>query len=156
MAICIVMPKAGNSVETCIMGKWNKELGEKVEVGDLLFDYETDKSSFEYRAENAGYLIKTLAEEGDDVPVLEPVCYLGEQGEQVSVETAAAPPKKESAPAEAAAPAKVEKSASAELPASVKAIVMPKAGNSVETCIMGAWAKEEGEKISVGDVRRYR
>ena len=86
MANVIVMPKAGITVETCIMGDWEKRVGDKIEKDDIIFSYETDKSVFEYRAvdKDAGILLATMVQSGDDVPVLEPVCVVGEAGEDVS------------------------------------------------------------------------
>lgn len=84
MATCVVMPKAGVSVETCIMGEWVKKPGDKIAKNDVVFTYETDKSVFEYRAEEDGVLLHVLVSEGDDVPVMEPVCYIGKEGEDIS------------------------------------------------------------------------
>lgn len=84
MASCIVMPKAGVTVETCIMGAWEKKIGDPIKNGDLVFSYETDKSVFEYRAVEDGTLLAIFAEEGDDVPVLTPVCVIGTPGEDIS------------------------------------------------------------------------
>ena len=61
-----------------------KKVGDKVEVGDVLFSYETDKAAFEEEAKDAGILLAILAEEGDDVPCLENVAVLGEEGEDIS------------------------------------------------------------------------
>ena len=84
MASCIVMPKAGVTVETCIMGEWVKKIGDSIAENDLVFTYETDKSSFEYRAVESGTLLATFVEEGEDVPVLVPVCVIGIPGEDIS------------------------------------------------------------------------
>ena len=55
-----------------------------VAVKDILFSYETDKSSFDEEAAVAGTLLETFAEDGDDVPCLNPVCIIGEPGEDIS------------------------------------------------------------------------
>ena len=52
MATTIIMPKQGQSVESCILTEWFKQKGEKVQKGDLLFAYETDKASFEEESYN--------------------------------------------------------------------------------------------------------
>ena len=49
MAVPVIMPKQGQSVESCIITKWHKKIGDRVEAGDVLFSYETDKASFEER-----------------------------------------------------------------------------------------------------------
>ena len=95
MATPIIMPRQGQSVESCIITAWNKKVGDTVEVGDILFSYETDKSSFDEAASVAGKILAIFREEGDDVPCLENVCVIGQDGEDVS----AFAPKSESAPA---------------------------------------------------------
>ncbi|MBS0010533.1 MAG: 2-oxo acid dehydrogenase subunit E2 [Bacteroidales bacterium] len=79
MAIQIKMPRQGQSVESCILTKLYVEEGTEVREGDLLFAYETDKASFEYESEQDGMLLKWLFREGDEVPVLETVCIVGDE-----------------------------------------------------------------------------
>jgi pyruvate dehydrogenase E2 component (dihydrolipoamide acetyltransferase) len=79
------MPRQGQSVESCLIGKWHKRVGETVAVGDVLFTYETDKATFDETAKTAGTLLAIFYEEGDDVPCLEPVCVIGEPGESYTV-----------------------------------------------------------------------
>jgi pyruvate dehydrogenase E2 component (dihydrolipoamide acetyltransferase) len=84
MAKAVVMPKAGITVETCVIGEWRKKPGDKVAVGDILFDYETDKASFECESTAEGTLLEVFFENGDEVPVLVNVCAVGAPGEDVS------------------------------------------------------------------------
>jgi len=84
MAVLVIMPRQGQSVESCIISKWHKSIGEKVEIGDLLFSYETDKAAFDEEAKAAGTLLYIFFKEGDDVPVLQNVCIIGEAGENIS------------------------------------------------------------------------
>lgn len=72
------------SVESCIITQWHKNKGDNVEVGDILFTYETDKATFEEETPHAGVLLEVFFEEGDDVPVLTNVCVIGEEGEDGS------------------------------------------------------------------------
>ena len=58
MANGVLMPKAGITVESCIIGKWRKAVGDRVAVGDILFDYETDKASFECESTAEGELLE--------------------------------------------------------------------------------------------------
>lgn len=84
MATSVILPKQGQSVESCIITEWYKKKGEKVEKGDLLFAYETDKSSFEEEAREEGVLLEVFYAEGDEVPVLTEVALIGKAGEKVS------------------------------------------------------------------------
>ena len=75
------MPKAGITVESCILTKWNVKVGDTVKEGDVMFSYETDKSSFDYQAEIAGEVLALFCEEGDEVPVLSNVAAIGAKGD---------------------------------------------------------------------------
>ncbi len=124
MATAVIMPRQGQSVESCIITEWAKKKGDTVAVGDVLFSYETDKSSFDEKSEVAGTLLEVFATEGDDVPCLEVVCIIGDAGEDIS----ALIPKRDEAPAPAvpaaeAAPAPVEeKKEAAPAPAEAPAV----------------------------------
>ena len=75
----VIMPKAGVTVESCIIGEFFKNVGDFVKVGDILFTYETEKASFECESTATGKLVQILYEEGDNVPCLNPVCYIDPQ-----------------------------------------------------------------------------
>ncbi len=114
MATPVIMPRQGQSVESCIIAKWHKKKGDQVNVGDLLFSYETDKAAFDEEATVAGTLLDVFFEEGDDVECLLNVCVIGEPGEDTSQfrpdgagESAPAEAAEEAAPAAAAAVAAV-------------------------------------------------
>lgn len=84
MAEPVIMPRQGQSVETCIITEWAKKPGDTVAQGDILFSYETDKASFEEEAQTAGVLLEIFFQEGDEVPVLTNVAVIGEKGEDFS------------------------------------------------------------------------
>lgn len=84
MAKPIIMPKQGQSVESCIITEWFKKKGDPVSPGDPLFSYETDKASFQEDATDEGVLLEVLCQEGDEVPVLANVAIIGQAGEDIS------------------------------------------------------------------------
>ncbi len=77
----MIMPKAGITVESCIIGQWLKQVGDSVAIGDILFTYETDKASFECESTAEGELLAVFFAEGEEVPCLENVCAVGPHGE---------------------------------------------------------------------------
>ena len=83
MATPIIMPRQGQSVESCVIGTWHKHEGDKVAVGDTLFTYETDKATFEEKAKVEGVLLALFFEEGDEVECLKNVCVIGTEGESI-------------------------------------------------------------------------
>lgn len=152
MANPVLMPKQGITVESCILTKWNVKVGDTVKKGDVLFSFETDKSSIDFVSEVEGEVLATFFNEGDEVPVLTNVMVVGNKGEDVSAfapNGAAAPAAEEvkSAPAAASAPAaKV-------IPADIKAtpVTMPKSGITVESCILTKWSVKVGDVVKKGD-----
>lgn len=84
MAAPILMPRQGQSVESCIISEWFVKKGDTVKEGDKLFSYETDKAVFEEEAKESGVVLDIFFTEGDDVPVLSIVGVIGEAGEDYS------------------------------------------------------------------------
>ena len=116
MATPVIMPRQGQSVESCIISKWNIKVGDQVKVGDMLFTYETDKATFDEESKLEGTVLAIFFEEGDDVPCLLNVCVIGNPGE--SFEEFNPNAGSEAAPAEEAAPAKEDAPAAAVVAAS--------------------------------------
>jgi pyruvate dehydrogenase E2 component (dihydrolipoamide acetyltransferase) len=104
MATSVIMPRQGQSVESCILSKWHKQPGDPVKTGDLLFSYETDKASFDEEAKADGVLIVVLAEENDDVPCLAEVCRIGTAEEFAAGDGGASEPVPEAGPVLEAGP----------------------------------------------------
>ncbi len=147
MAVAVIMPRQGNTVESCIITEWKKKVGDTVAVGDILFAYETDKAAFECEAETAGTLLKVLFEEGDDVPVLENVCVIGNPGEDPDAALSGAPAAPTAGPAAPAAAA----AASAAAAGDCQPVIMPRQGNTVESCVITEFFKAVGDQVNVGD-----
>ena len=84
MATAVIMPKQGQSVESCILTEMKKKKGDAVTVGDVLFSYETDKASFEEVAQVTGTILEIFFAEGDEIPVLTNVLVIGSPGESIT------------------------------------------------------------------------
>lgn len=134
MANGVLMPKAGITVESCIIGKWKKSVGDHIAMGDILFDYETDKASFECESTAEGELLEIFFQDGDEVPCLVNVCAIGAKGEDCSaLRPDGAAPASQAAPAAAAAPAASAAPAAPAAPVISGAPVSPRARKLAET-----------------------
>ena len=111
MATRIVLPDAGQTTDELLMMKWHVQVGDAVEVGDILADIETDKAVAELEAYVAGQVLALAAAEGDTVTTGQTLLWIGDPGEEtgeeppveaavVPADSATAP---ELAPADAAA-----------------------------------------------------
>lgn len=84
MAAEILMPRQGQSVESCIIIEWRKQEGDAIAEGDILCEVETDKATFEVESTAAGSLLSILHPADADVEVLKPIAIVGEPGEDLS------------------------------------------------------------------------
>jgi len=160
MATPVIMPRQGQSVESCIIGKWHVKKGDKVNEGDNLFTYETDKATFDEASKISGEVLEIYFEEGDDVPCLTNVCVIGKSGEDTSEFN---PSGKSQASDVKEIETRQESNVTEEVAAGSKpkevisssddatAVIMPRQGQSVESCIIGKWHKKVGEKVNIGD-----
>jgi len=84
MAQVVIMPKQGQSVESCIVTEFKKKVGDKVAIGDVLFSYETDKASFDEEAKVEGTVLAIFFNDNDEIPCLTNVMVIGAEGESFS------------------------------------------------------------------------
>ena len=90
----VIMPKAGSEMEEGQIVKWLKKEGDKVEAGEIILEIMTDKVNMEIEAETSGTLLKILKHDGEIVPVITTIAYIGDEGDVIP-ETASAPAKEE-------------------------------------------------------------
>lgn len=81
MATAVLMPKQGQTVESCIIVEWKKRPGDSVAEGEILCEVETDKAVLEVPSPTAGTLLARFFNAGDDVPVLTAIAAIGAAGE---------------------------------------------------------------------------
>ena len=84
MAEFIIMPKLGFNMDVGELVKWRKAEGDTIKKEDVVFEIQTDKTTMEIESTISGVLLKILVEEGQTVPVIQPVCIVGEAGEDIS------------------------------------------------------------------------
>jgi pyruvate dehydrogenase E2 component (dihydrolipoamide acetyltransferase) len=77
----VVMPRLSDSMEEGTILKWLKSVGDEVAVGDELVEIETDKANMVYESDTAGTLVEIVAQEGDTLPIGEPIARVGDAGE---------------------------------------------------------------------------
>ena len=78
------MPKAGGLPTTKVnIVRWLKQEGQRVARGDAVVELETEKVNYELDSPADGILLKILTKEGAEVPVGDPVCHIGQQGDAI-------------------------------------------------------------------------
>jgi len=144
MALVVILPKQGQSVESCIITEIKKKKGDTVKKGEVLFSYETDKASFEEESPADGVVLECFYNDGDEVPVLLDMMVIGQPGDDYAallqggapaVEAQGIAPSAEST-AKAEKPAKIEVAAptqSTNQPINQSAFISPRAKNLAST-----------------------
>ena len=77
------MPRLSDTMEEGKILKWLKKVGDKIEMGDIIAEVETDKADMEMEAIDAGVLAEIRVKEGESVPVNAVIAVLSEEGEEV-------------------------------------------------------------------------
>jgi pyruvate dehydrogenase E2 component (dihydrolipoamide acetyltransferase) len=77
----VELPKLGNTVEECIISRWVKHSGDRVNAGETVLEVETDKAVQEIASPATGTLLATFFDEGALVPVFTNLFVIGETGE---------------------------------------------------------------------------
>lgn len=162
MATIITMPRLSDTMTEGVVAKWLKNVGDKIEEGDILAEIETDKATMEFESFNEGTLLHIGLQEGETAPVDALIAIIGEEGEDVSAllsgDAAAAPaeeapateaaPAAEEAPATEAAPAP----AAAAIPDGVAVVTMPRLSDTMTDGTVASWLKNVGDVVSEGDI----
>lgn len=92
------MPRMSDTMEEGVIVAWHKQVGDKVAIGELLAEIETDKATMDFESPVAGVLLHIGVEKGQAVKIDSLLAIIGEKGEDVSAllknEPAKAPEKK--------------------------------------------------------------
>src|SRR5512136_2139768 len=75
----VVMPQMGESIAEGTIVRWIKQVGDKIERDEPLFEISTDKVDAEIPSPAAGVLLEIRAKEGETVPVDSVVGVIGEE-----------------------------------------------------------------------------
>ncbi|VFQ74554.1 unnamed protein product [Cuscuta campestris] len=82
--IVLGMPALSPTMNQGNIAKWRKHEGEKIEVGDVLCEIETDKATLEFESLEEGFLATILAPEGSkDVAVGQPIAITVEDADDI-------------------------------------------------------------------------
>ncbi len=156
----IKMPQLSDTMTEGVVVSWEKNIGDKIERGDIVATVETDKAIMDVEVFREGYLSGPLAPVDSTVPVGEPMAYLVATPEDVNTGDAApasaaasAPQTEQSAPQETAAAAEAQgEPASAAPEGASHTIIMPQLSDTMTEGVLVSWEKNIGDKIQRGDI----
>ena len=158
MAEVINMPRLSDTMEEGTVAKWLKNVGDKVEEGDILAEIETDKATMEFESFHEGTLLHIGIEEGDGAPVDSLLAIIGEEGEDISGllngggESSSDSAKEEDASEPDAEESSASEDEPAEIPEGVEVISMPRLSDTMEEGTVASWLKSVGDEVEEGDI----
>ena len=134
MPLDVIMPALGMAQDTGKIVGWQKQPGDPVVKGDVLFEVETDKATMEVEAQGDGYLTDVTASDGADVPVGHVIAKISD-----TAQTMPPPPVSDTPPGDH------------DLPPG-KDVIMPTLGMAQDTGLLVAWHKTPGDSVGADDV----
>lgn len=143
----ILMPQAGNTMEEGRILSWKVKPGDRINVGQVICEIETDKATIEFESTDAGRLARIVAADGAVVAVKQPIAFLADNDADVDAAQGGAP-----APTAAATSAPAAPVAGKAPTGNVAPILMPQVGNSMEEGTILNWKVNPGDTIKVGQI----
>ena len=156
MAEVINMPRLSDTMEEGTVATWLKQVGDKVEEGDILAEIETDKATMEFESFNEGTLLHIGIQEGETAKVDSLLAIIGEEGEDISDLLNGSSSAKEETKSEENTEDKKEDTeeaeSSEELPEGVTVVTMPRLSDTMEEGTVATWLKKVGDEVEEGDI----
>lgn len=139
----IVMPQMGESITTGTITKWHKNVGDMIELDEILLEISTDKVESEIPSPISGRIEELLYKEGDTVDVQKLIAIIEDDPSSAS-----APAAKSAAPAAAKAEAAAPAAAAAITSAPAATASTESTDGRFYTPLVKAMAKEAGVSLS--------
>jgi len=146
----IKMPQLSDTMTEGMVVSWEKNIGDKVERGDIVATVETDKAIMDVEVFREGYLSGPMVEVDSTIPVGEAMAYLVASADEVQAEGAA--PVAAASPTTEAEATPVAAQPVDETPADAYTVKMPQLSDTMTEGVMVSWEKNVGDKIERGDV----
>jgi pyruvate dehydrogenase E2 component (dihydrolipoamide acetyltransferase) len=158
MATIINMPRLSDTMEEGVVAKWLKNVGDKIEEGDILAEIETDKATMEFESFYEGTLLHIGIQEGETSPVDVLLAVIGEEGEDITsiINGNSAPATKEESAVEVKEETTTEQTSSTSdtvaIPEGVQVITMPRLSDTMTDGTVATWLKKVGDSVEEGDM----
>ena len=143
----IMMPALSSTMTEGKISQWLKNVGDKVDVGDMVLVVESDKADMDVESYEEGYLAAILTPEGESAPVGAPVALLAANEADIAKVAAAGPQGGAGAAPAAAAPA-APAPAAASPAAAAPTAAAPAGGRVVASPFAKKLAEEKGVDLS--------
>lgn len=145
MSLTIKVPPVGESITEVTLSSWLKKDGDAVKMDEVIAELESDKATFELTAEKAG-ILKTVAKEGDTLPIGAVVASIEEGGAVEESKPAAVESKEVAAPAQP-----IAQTATGTTIGSSLQVKVPTVGESITEVTLSRWIKKDGDAVAMDE-----
>ena len=156
MAVVVNMPRLSDTMEEGTVASWLKQVGDKIEEGDILAEIETDKATMEFESFNEGTLLHIGVQEGETTKVDKLLAIIGEEGEDISgLLNGNTSEEKEDVTPSAVEESQDDNSGSlseVQVPEGVIVVTMPRLSDTMEEGTVATRLKKEGDVVEEGDI----
>jgi 2-oxoglutarate dehydrogenase E2 component (dihydrolipoamide succinyltransferase) len=149
MVVNIVVPELSESVVEATVAEWLKQVGDSVEVGDVLVVLETDKVSLEVTAEQNGVIISIDRDVDEDVTAGEVLGTLDPSGEAVAT------PKQDTQASSQPANTQQNNTPAPSAPAGTKVTPVAQRVADAHRVDIASVPASDGQKVTKADVEGY-
>ncbi|MCL6524687.1 MAG: 2-oxoglutarate dehydrogenase complex dihydrolipoyllysine-residue succinyltransferase [Thermoflavifilum sp.] len=153
----VTVPPIGESISEVTIARWLKNDGDFVQQDEVIAEIESEKASFEIRAEMAGRL-HILTPEGSDAQVGSTIAEIDTDVPMPASATSTAassssPVEQDSSPSDkAVTEATPEATPKAAKIASSIEVKVPSVGESIQQVTLAKWLKSDGERVELDEV----
>ncbi|RUA12489.1 MAG: pyruvate dehydrogenase complex dihydrolipoamide acetyltransferase [Flavobacteriia bacterium] len=154
MAEIITMPRLSDTMTEGVLAKWLKNVGDKIEEGDILAEIETDKATMEFESFHEGTLLYIGLQEGETAKVDSVIAVIGEEGEDYSdlLNKDQSETSGEKKTEEKTEDATSEKPKEFIKPEGIEIITMPRLSDTMTEGTVSSWLKKIGDPVKEGDI----
>ena len=152
MATIINMPRLSDTMEEGTVASWLKQVGDKIQEGDILAEIETDKATMEFESFHDGTLLHIGVQPGETAPVDVLLAIIGEEGEDISTLLNVDLSEKETEPEEVVKTSTAGETEIAAISEGVEIINMPRLSDTMEEGTVASWLKQVGDSVEEGDI----
>jgi len=84
VAVKVIMPQAGQDLETGLVKHWLKAEGDPVAKGEPIVQIETEKVNLDVEAPATGVLLRIVVPDETETAIFSTIAIIGEPGEDIS------------------------------------------------------------------------
>lgn len=159
MAEVILMPRLSDTMTEGVVAVWHKQVGDKVQKGEILAEIETDKATMELESYQNGVLLHIGTPNGGKLQVNDLLAILGEPEEDVQAlvakhqggVTAQSSIDPSPAPSPSVSSTTIS-SSNIDISQMEEVVLMPRLSDTMTEGVIASWQKNVGDAVKKGEI----